>query len=91
MTLHEVAAAVEARMGEEILTNNERAALAGAKIRAYSGPSDDPQSDVIDFLTDLRHYCDARGLDFVRLNNIAREHHEYEVAESGPAKKTWED
>ena len=72
--------------------NNERAAKAAEKVKGYAGKkAKDVEADVVDFLVDLRHYCDAMGLDFGRLNRSARHHHEAEVGQHGLAKKTWED
>lgn len=72
-------------------TNNERAAKAAEKVKGYAREkADDVEADVVDLLVDLRHYCDAVGLDFGRLNRTARHHHEAEVGQHGLAKKTWE-
>lgn len=72
-------------------TNDERALKAALKVKGYAGKdADDIEADVCDMLVDLRHYCDAVGLDFGRINRIARNHHEEEVGTQGLAKKTWE-
>jgi hypothetical protein len=72
-------------------TNNERAAKAAEKVKGYAGEkAEDVEADVVDLLVDHRHYCDAVGLDFGRLNRTARHRHEAEVGEQGLAKKTWE-
>lgn len=72
-------------------TNNERAAKAAEKVKGYAGEkAEDVEADVVDLLVDLRHYCDAVGLDFGRLNRTARHHHEAEVGQHGLAKKTWD-
>jgi hypothetical protein len=34
---------------------------------------------VVDLLTDLRHFCDGRGLDFERLDRAAEQHHAAEA------------
>lgn len=69
-------------------TNDERALKAALKVKGYAGKdADDIEADVCDMLVDLRHYCDAVGLDFGRINRIARNHHE---DTQGLAKKTWE-
>lgn len=71
-------------------TNTERAAKAAKKVKGYAGEkADDVEADVVDLLVDLRHYCDAVGLDFGRMNRSARYHHEAEVGQYGLAKKTW--
>lgn len=72
-------------------TNNERAAKVAEKVKGYAGEkAEDVEADVVDLLVDLRHYCDAVGLDFGRLNRTARHHHEAEVGQHGLAKKTWD-
>mgnify|MGYP000935753167 CR=1 FL=1 len=72
-------------------TNNERAAKAAEKVEGYAGEkTDDAEADVVDLLVDIRHNCDAVGLDFGRLNRTARHHHEAEVGQHGLAKKTWD-
>lgn len=45
----------------------ERAAIA---ITTYVG-GDDAETDITGVLTDLRHYCDAHGLNFGHLNALA--------------------
>lgn len=73
-------------------TNDERAVKAGLKVKGYAGEkAEDVEADVIDLLVDLRHYCDATGLDFGRINRTAQHYHEEEVGQQGLAKKTWED
>lgn len=47
--------------------------------------------DLTDLLTNIRHYCDATGLSFVRCNNNSRMNHEAEIADCGVASKIWED
>lgn len=72
-------------------TNTERAAKAAEKVKGYAGEkANDVEADVVDLLVDLRHYCDAVGLDFGRLNRTARHHHEAGVGQHGLAKKTGE-
>lgn len=39
------------------------------------------EEDVIDFLTDLRHFCDQAGLDLSNLDRIAHDHYLAELAE----------
>lgn len=44
------------------------------------GPSptylqDSPDEVITDFLTDLRHYCDLRGLDYSKLSQWAYAHY----------------
>ncbi len=38
---------------------------------------------ITDVLTDLRHYCDRKGLAFRELDTAANEHHLEDAAESG--------
>ena len=39
-------------------------------------------SNVVDMLTDLRHLCDAEGLNFSQCDRIARQHYAPEVAQN---------
>lgn len=50
-----------------------------AIIRAF-GKREDPESGVIDILTDIRHLCDQVGLDFANLDRIAYNHYIAEKA-----------
>lgn len=71
-------------------TNAERADRIPAAILAHqrgmgAGPrqaateiKEDPRSAAVDMLTDLHHWCDARGLDFYHVARMARDHHETE-------------
>lgn len=43
------------------------------------GDPHDKQANVIDLLTDLRHYCDAHNLDFTACDLIAQGHHTEET------------
>lgn len=40
----------------------------------HEGSTDDPTA-VVDLLADLRHFCDARGLDFAELDMSAYSHY----------------
>ena len=40
----------------------------------HEGSADDPTA-VVDLLADLRHFCDARGMDFADLDRIAYNHY----------------
>lgn len=56
---------------------DDESAVARAE-RAIDGKgtsSGDLQSDVTDLLTDLRHFCDARGFDFGHLNAVSFSHY----------------
>lgn len=58
-----------------IPTNDDRAKRAAHAVRAYRDYTGDaelsPDEDVIDLLTDLRHFCDRRDLDLGRCDQIA--------------------
>ena len=52
--------------------NNQRAAFAGEAVKAYAKRTgmltgEDPETVVSDLLNDMRHLCDALGLDFEAL------------------------
>lgn len=42
-----------------------------ALVDSYEDAEDDPEIGVIDMLVDLRHLCDALGLDFAKLDRRA--------------------
>lgn len=46
------------------MTNFDRSENARFKIAGYSGEPDDLETDLYDFLTDLRHMAAQHGLDF---------------------------
>ena len=56
-------------------TNEGRVAKMQAVMKVFY--DDTPETDLIDLLADARHLCDARGLDFHRLDRTA--HHHYTV------------
>lgn len=45
---------------------------------------DEPETVVKDMLADLRHYCEAKGLDFGSLSVLAEDYHKDEVSEDMP-------
>jgi len=59
--------------GLDMTNNEERTAFVSVALEQYIGRSNDEQ--VIDCLTDLRHFCDAYGLDFADLDHIAYNHY----------------
>jgi len=62
--------------------NAERAAHALAAYRSFAGDSTAaPDEDVIDILTDLRHFCERENLSFGNCDGIAHRHHLAERAE----------
>jgi len=66
-------------------TNRQRARVAELTLIAGYGSTDvrlEPDCPVIDALTDLRHFCDARGLEFGNLDRIAHGHYLAELEET---------
>lgn len=61
------------------ITNAERAARCHAAIATYNDERD-VRANAIDLLTDLRHWCDARGLAFHELDRMACDHYLAELA-----------
>lgn len=64
--------------------NTRRAGFAGQALITYadvtrSGTSEDPSTVIGDLLGDLRHLCDALGLDFDALSEDGREHYDAEL------------
>ena len=51
--------------------NNRRAAEARRALTFYLWSKRDPATAVRTLLSDLRHYCDARGVDFKEENAVA--------------------
>ena len=71
-------------MAQQTAENSERTNRVERMIRHYSripGYKGEPdyEADVIDLLTDLRHFCAAAGLDFDQFNETAKRHHEHET------------
>ncbi len=66
-------------------TNDDRARRAAHALRAYRDYTGDgataPDEDVIDFLTDLRHYCDRHDLALGNCDRIAHGHYLEELTE----------
>ena len=68
-----------------ILNNDDRARRAAQALQAYrdytgDGPTS-PDEDVIDRLTDLRHYCDRNDLDLGNCDPIAHAQYLEELTE----------
>ena len=70
------------------ITNAERAMSAETGLLEYAFGKeggeefyDDAELVLSDFLTDLMHYAQRRGIDFVRCIERAKSHHEEEVLE----------
>ncbi len=64
--------------------NQERARRMGRVRRALSN-YDEPTLDsaVVDILADLRHYCEAMGMDFADLDRVALGHYLAEMNDGG--------
>jgi len=65
------------------MKNKERAARAEKALRAaYDEEQGEGvevwSSDIVDLLTDLRHYCTARRLNFSECDRIAKNHYDVE-------------
>ncbi|ABS65796.1 conserved hypothetical protein [Xanthobacter versatilis] len=55
-----------------------RAALArAARVRGTAPVY--AEDEVIDLLVDIRHLCDAAGIDFARCNYLSRNHYHHET------------
>lgn len=61
-------------------TNRNRAHRAAKAIRRYD-LSGDARSNLIDLLTDARHWCDRHGESFADLDRMAYDHYVCEVIE----------
>jgi hypothetical protein len=55
------------------MTDSTRALRAGKALTEYG--DDVNESNVIDFLADVIHWCEQEGEDFERCLRIARDHH----------------
>ena len=51
-----------------------RLSMAKIALRSYVQVDDEPEA-ITDLLSDLRHLCDALGLDFAELDRIAYRHY----------------
>lgn len=60
--------------------NQDRAESARMAVVGYKGGGG-TECDIIDILSDIRHLCDAEGLDYDNLSRIAGNHHLAEVEE----------
>lgn len=45
----------------------------------YGPPNQSLDEGIIDLLADLRHLCDAEGLDFAELDRMAHDHYKVEL------------
>jgi hypothetical protein len=61
--------------------NRKRARRCAQAIRAYNDEWDE-KSNLVDFLTDARHWCDRKRLSFAELDRLAYQHYLAELAES---------
>lgn len=72
-----------------LLSNYDRAIRARLALNTYRAvygdTGTDPEEDVSDILTDLRHYCDTLGLSFGDLDRMAYANYVIEKAEEGGA------
>lgn len=55
-----------------------RAALVSATVARGTRPVL-AEDEVIDLLIDIRHLCDAAGLDYARCHYLARGHYDHEI------------
>jgi len=67
-------------------TDHQRATRAERLVRHYSRTpgfrgKPDCEADISDFLTELRHFCARRGLDFAEIVERSRKHYEAESKE----------
>jgi hypothetical protein len=73
------------KYGHAILTDSQRKASAiiakRALVAAYN-EENEPNICIIDLLADLRHICDAAGLDFGALDHDAYQHYCAELFET---------
>jgi hypothetical protein len=46
-----------------------------ALVGAYSLEEGERGANIVDILTDLRHYCTAHGIDFANADRIAGDHY----------------
>ena len=59
-------------MGLDAAENDRRALRAQGALDAYQGGENEPYEYLVkDLLTDLRHFCASRGLDFAALDQQA--------------------
>ena len=67
-------------MSNENRAHHAHAALAHhARAIKSDGPDIDPEGALMDLLTNLRHYCDANGLDFEMTCERSNHHYNAEV------------
>lgn len=61
------------------ITNADRAERCHGALRQY-GDACDVRSNLIDFLTNARHWCDQSGESYSKLDRIAYQHYAAEAA-----------
>jgi hypothetical protein len=62
-------------MNPENQARAERILCAAAAVEAYNENKDEPETIAADMLADLRHYCDAHGLDFADCDRRGQDHY----------------
>lgn len=64
------------------MDNHSRAQAAGQAIEAHCDATGDHENDsfddVVDLLTNLRHYCKTNGLSFGSALRVSKDHYEAE-------------
>jgi len=58
--------------------NMNRIARARVAVKGYAGEFHDLEANIVDILADIRHLCEAKGMDFERLDRTARSNYEAE-------------
>lgn len=60
------------------MNNMRRIQRARAAVRGYAGEKHDLRANIVDILTDLRHLCAAKGIDFASADWMAGENFDFE-------------
>ena len=63
------------------MSNHDRAIRARSVLADYAGPPEDPESNINDLMTDLRHWCHASELDFEEALRVSQYHFDAEILE----------
>jgi hypothetical protein len=58
--------------------NMNRIQRARKAVRGYAGEFHDLEANIKDILCDLRHLCEAKGIDFDKCDRMARDHYQVE-------------
>ena len=61
--------------------NTNRVKRIRKAIKGYDGEFHDLRANVVDVLVDLRHLCDAKGIDFEKADSLALNHYVLENAD----------